>query len=61
MMILESKHVGAILMREQHSTGRTPTVKHSQQIHNTTCCHSTLLMQRIESVTVLNVTLAREV
>jgi len=42
-------------------TGRTPIVKHSQQIHNMTCCHNTLLMQRIESVTVLNVTLARKV
>ena len=40
----------------QHSTGRAPIVKYSQQIHNKTCCHSTLLIQRIESVTVLNVT-----
>jgi len=33
----------------------------AQQIRNTTCCYSTLIMQRIESVTVLNVTLARKV
>jgi len=44
-----------------HNTGRTPIVKYSQQIHNKTCCHSSVLMQRIEPVSVLNVTLARKV
>ena len=33
----------------------------SSTLYHNTCCHSTLLMQLIESVTVLNATLARRV